>query len=320
MINLINPNLIPEAIKLLKFIHKIRGKYVLSGQHNFPGSLSNYTNRVYEIVGKYPAIWGQDFGFTESGKDGIDNRPKIIKEAINQYEQGSIITLMWHAIRPMDDEPNGWKSSIQGKIKKAEWKHLITSGTALNTRWIAQIDKIADYLQILNQNRIPILWRPYHEMNGIWFWWGNKPGKDGYSKLWNLLYDRFTNFHNLNNLIWVWNANVPMKFLNKSTAKQYEEFLPSFDKFDILATDVYRIDYKKEDYENLSSLAKGKPIALGEVGKIPSIKVLNSQPLWTWFMVWCDHLEKNHSVQEIREIYHSDKILSREDIPTHFNK
>ena len=44
-------------------------------------------------------------------------------------------------------------------------------------------------------------------MNGVWFWWGNKKGKDGIAKLWKMMYDRYTNHFKLNNLLWVWGAN-----------------------------------------------------------------------------------------------------------------
>ncbi len=48
---------------------------------------------------------------------------------------------------------------------------------------------------------MPVLWRPYHEMNGKWFWWGGRPGAENYTKLYRMLFDRLTNFHGLNNLI-----------------------------------------------------------------------------------------------------------------------
>jgi mannan endo-1,4-beta-mannosidase len=99
----------------------------------------------------------------------------MIQEAIRQHEQGSIITLMWHAVRPIDDEPNGWKESVQNDLTDAEWRELLTPGSALHQRWLAQLDVIASHLQVLQEHRIPVLWRPYHEMNGGWFWWENVP-------------------------------------------------------------------------------------------------------------------------------------------------
>jgi len=46
-------------------------------------------------------------------------------------------------------------------------------------------------------------------MNGNWFWWGGRPGKDGSAALYRQIYDRFVNVHHLDNLVWVWNVNAP---------------------------------------------------------------------------------------------------------------
>ena len=96
--------------------------------------------------------------------------------------------MMWHAGRPMDNPPYGWKESIQGELDDAQWKELTTPGSPLNKRWEAQVDKIASYLKQLQDANVPVLWRPYHEMNGVWFWWGDKKGPDGYQKLWKMMY------------------------------------------------------------------------------------------------------------------------------------
>jgi len=58
-----------------------------------------------------------------------------------------------------------------------EWEELITPGTKLNSRWINRVDTIATYLKELQALGVPVLWRPYHESNGVWFWWGNRKGE-----------------------------------------------------------------------------------------------------------------------------------------------
>ncbi len=111
-----------EAKQLLEYLYQLKGKQTLSGQHNYPGTISAYTEEAFGITAKYPVIWGQDFGFTADGKDGIIHRDSVIKEAISRYHQGHIITLMWHAVRPIDDEPNGWKESVQNELTDEQWK------------------------------------------------------------------------------------------------------------------------------------------------------------------------------------------------------
>ena len=100
-------------------------------------------------------------------------------------------------------------------------------------------------------------WRPYHEMNGVWFWWGDKKGPDGYQKLFKMMFDRFVNVHKLNNLLWVWNANG-LRDLPFDQAYSYADYYPGPDYVDVLATDVYHFDYEQKDYNELLDLAKGK--------------------------------------------------------------
>ena len=306
---LVNPDASPEATALLRYLYNISGKQILSGQHNYPGTISKWSDRAHEIVGKYPAIWGQDFGFTAGGQDGINYRQAIMDEAKRQHQTGSIITLMWHAVRPIDDEPNGWKESVQNKLTDAQWQELITPGTALHVRWLAQVDVIAAFLKQLRDAKTPVLWRPYHEMNGGWFWWGKKHGDRGYKALWRLMYNHLTNHHQLNNLVWVWNANAP-----NQAADSYAEYYPGHDYVDVLATDVYGADYKQSHHDDLLKLATGKPVALGEVGEMPTPAILNAQPHWTWFMTWTDFLEKNNALDAVRALYNDLRVLTRDEV------
>jgi mannan endo-1,4-beta-mannosidase len=280
----VTPDASPEAVALLEFLYKISGTKTLAGQHCNPLLGSIRLGSVQKATGRYPALFGQDFGFSEPGTwDGINFRQNIVDEAIRRHHEGFIITLMWHAVRPTEDEPVDFAQSIQGKLTDAEWRELITPGTRINERWKAQVDVIAWHLMQLRHARVPVLWRPYHEMNGGWFWWGHQRGDDGYRKLYRMLFDRLARFHKLNNLIWVYNASEL-----KLNVDSYETCFPSHDVVDVLATDVYRTGFAQRDYDELLALAEGKPIALGEVGALPSPQVLKSQPRWTWFMAWSE--------------------------------
>jgi mannan endo-1,4-beta-mannosidase len=73
------------------------------------------------------------------------------------------------------------------------------------------------------------------------------------------------NTHHLDNLIWVWNSNAP----TGGNAGPYADFYPGPRYCDILATDVYG-EFKQSYHDDLAVLANGKPIALGEVGRVPS--------------------------------------------------
>lgn len=301
-----DPNVTQEAQDLLDFIYDISGKQILSGQHNYPADRADCSGQAAAIAGKYPALWGQDFGFSKDDKDATSHRQATIDEAKVQHAAGAVITLMWHAVRPIEDEPVTFKEGVCGKLTDVEWNDLLTPGTATHIRWERQVDVVAFFLKQLCDANIPVLWRPYHEMNGDWFWWGYRTGAQGYTALWKMLFQRLTIYHDLHNLIWVWNNNAP-----RGTVLPFPDCFPGHDCVDILATDVYGSDYKQSHYNDLLSLAEGKPIALGEVGGLPTPEILDAQPNWAWFMVWTSHITNANTPEEVRAIYDYPRTLNR---------
>lgn len=307
----VNANASPEAAELLKFIYGISGKQTLAGQHCAPLIGSTRLSVIHRNTYLYPALFGQDFGFSYPGYwDGINYRQRIVDEAILRHNDGFIITLMWHAVPPTQDEPVEFRESIQRELSDAEWQALITPGTEINERWKSQVDVIAWFLKQLKYADVPVLWRPYHEMNGAWFWWGKKAGDDGYKKLWRMMFDRFVNFHGLNNLIWVYNTNEV-----KEGVDPHETYFPGHDVVDILATDVYTEGFNQLNYDQLLALAGDKPIALGEVGRIPPLDILQQQPRWTWFMLWGDFGGFGREFGSVLDTYKSIEVLTLDELP-----
>ena len=299
----VNPNATPEAKSLLKYLYSLQGNHILSGQHNSGHEFTRSSDTIKSYTGKYPAIWGSDFA--------IDDRHALVREAINQYNDGSIITLMYHMRRPFDSDTV--KRSTWKKLTDAEFEDLITPGTKIHQLWQDNMDTVAFYLKQLQKANIPVLWRPYHEMNGVWFWWGNRPGENGFKKLWIMTYERFVNFHKLNNLIWVFNTNAPRDWENDQ-AYAYDLFYPGDAYVDVLTADVYKKDFKQSHHDQLAALAKGKIIALGEVGDVPTPEILKQQPLWTWFMVWAGFPWMHNTPEIIRNLYNDPRVISKEDV------
>lgn len=307
----ITPNPSPEVVSLLNYLYLISGKQTLTGQHCMPLAGSTRLPGVEKLTGYYPAVFGQDFGFSAAGTwDGINFRQQIVDEAIKRHNDGFIITLMWHAVRPTEDEPVTFEESIQGKLSAQEWLDLFEAGSQVNERWKSQVDVIAFFLKQLREAGVPVLWRPYHEMNGSWFWWGKKTGEPGYRQLYRMLFERLTHFHKLNNLLWVFNANEL-----RLNVDAYQKYYPGNDVVDILATDVYSNKFTTRDYTALLALAGEKPIALGEVGNIPTTRLLRRQPRWAWFMYWHDSSTLEREKKSVREIYGSKETLTLSELP-----
>lgn len=305
----VNPDATPEARALLHEIDTISGHGTLSGQHNFPNSVSRYSDRVYELTGHYPAVFGQDFGFSGGeDKDSTLGRPSMIAEVIRQYRNGAVIALTWHSVRPTDDEPVTFHDSVQGHLTDWEFQQVLTPGTDLYNRWARQVDVIAGYLQELQAAGVPVLFRPYHEMNGNWFWWGGRPGPKYTAALYRQIYNRYVHVHHLNNLIWVWNINAP-----SPNAGPIEEYFPGPGYADVLSMDIYGT-FKQSYYDSMVTLAgPHKPIALAEVGAMPTLQVLAAQPRWAYFMMWSGMAESANSSLQLQTIFHAPNVINRND-------
>ena len=288
-----NPNATPEAKALLKFLQDISGEYILTGQHNYPNTKSRNSEFAAGYIGKIPVIFSTDFGFAKAGdKDAYLARNDIVNEAIKQHKAGAIVTIMWHAVPPTANEPVVFRpalgksspdslASVQGQLLDQQFIDLLTPGTKIFKHWCEQVDTIAYYLKKLQDAHVPVLWRPYHEMNGDWFWWGGRKGKNGTAALYRQLYDRFVNYQKLNNLIWVWSVDRPTK-----PEREFSYYYPGSKYLDVLSLDVYGGDFNQDYYDSLVKLSNGKVIALAEVGNLPASDILKSQPLWAFYITW----------------------------------
>lgn len=302
----VNKNASPEARALLEYLYSLQGKATLSAQHNYPSSkeYTRSTDSIIAMTGKVPAIWGTDISELDQS---------LVDEAIRQYKRGCIITLMYHQVKPFDHDSMGFSRSVKGMVTDQQWEQIITPGSEYHQMWLAKIDARAELLKKLRDAHIPVLWRPYHEMNGMWFWYGNRPGTDGIQKLWKIMYERYTNYHHLDNLIWVWNTNAPRDWKDDE-AYPYELFYPGANYVDILAADVYKNDFKQSHHDQLVKLGKGKLIALGEVGNLPTPEILEQQPMWVWFMCWAHFPWAYNTREQVRSIYSSPRVLTLDEM------
>jgi mannan endo-1,4-beta-mannosidase len=315
----VTPKSSTEAKALLKFLYDISGKYTLTGQHNYPNTRDRNSQFAAQYIGETPVIWSTDMGFAKPGDtDSYLARPDIVAEAIRQHQLGSLITICWHAVPPTANEPVTFRpqsdkvspeslATVQGQLLDQQFQDVLTPGTALNKHWCAQVDTIAVYLKKLQQAKVPILWRPYHEMNGAWFWWGGRLGKYSTAALYRQIFDRLVKYHKINNLIWVWSVDRPNK-----PEMNFSNFYPGNEYLDILALDVYGRDFNQTNYDSLVVLSKGKPVVLGEVGNPPTPEILANQPKWAFYVVWAS-MVRNTLHKEYEILTSSPRVVFKED-------
>jgi mannan endo-1,4-beta-mannosidase len=254
------------------------------GSARFPSSRDAY---VHDRTGRYPALYSSDFGDVYTSN--LDQRQDVVDNAIAYAQQGSAIQLHYHMIQP--DQPDGAGFDTMAGFDSsnpypaANIDRILTPGDSLNVEHLGRLDTLAGYLRQLQDAGVAVLWRPYHEMNGGWFWWGQK---DRFADLWIQQWDYLTNTHGLNNLLWVFSVNhwSDSGFGDLGPDAYY----PGHDYVDVLGVDVYlEYGHSFDQYvhDTLLEVGGGRPIAFTENGEMPNIPTLSAnQPNWVYWATW----------------------------------
>ncbi|WP_169911538.1 glycosyl hydrolase [Clostridium oryzae] len=314
--SLCNEKASKEARAVMNYLKSIYGKKILTAQHTSAAS-GPEIDYIYEVTGSLPAIRGFDLlsyshctetmDASESIVSEIANNKGTIEEIINWYSKGGIPIICWHWFSPIV----GKDRSFYTDLTDFNLNLALTDGTEENKALLADIDEIARQLSILKKANIPVLWRPLHEAEGGWFWWGAK-GPEAYKKLYYLIFDRYTKVFDLNNLIWVWNAPK-------------EGWYPGNDFVDIASIDVYapagNYGPVKISADYVLDLTDGeKPVALAENGSIPDPDLLiQTETPWLWYMPWwgMHALDGIHNSKEhLKKVYNHPYTIKLKDLPS----
>jgi mannan endo-1,4-beta-mannosidase len=292
--------------RVLDYLYSISGSKTVAGQHNREPNAepAKWTNQIHSTTGRYPGLWSGDFLFQA---DNISNRATMIAEAKRKWESGALVNIMWHACPPNQGEPCQWQGGLLSHLSDSEWEQLITDGTALNTTWKSRLDAIAVYLAELQAEGVAVLWRPLHEMNQGAFWWGGRPGPNGTRRLYQITHDYLVKTKGLQNLIWVWNV--------QDLSWDFADYNPGDAYWDIASLDVYGDGFTTQKYAAMLEVAGDKPIAIGECQRLPTASELVAQPRWVFFMGWAELVYESNSVEELRDLYSADNVLTLDEMP-----
>ena len=301
----VNPNATRQAQDLLGYLYSIKGNRTLSGQHNQLYGMSRHSEEVKRISGHYPAVWGGEWGFSDArhDTDNIAYRPALMEQIEAQHVGGRIVVLTYHQANPAIGEPCGFEDGVLGNLTSDQWEQLFTPGSELHQSWEAHVDRLAEALLVLQGKKIPIIFRPYHEMNGAWFWWGGEA--EHFKALWHLIFDRYVTHHGLHNLLWAWNPDKPWPGV--------EDFYPGHETVDLLGTDIYPMEgretYPQEWYDRMLTLAEGRPVALSENSEVPTSEQLDRMP-WVYWMGWDNLTFKANTDEAIQAIMNDPRVIS----------
>ena len=244
----------------------IIGQFGAYGDGTGADTAMKQIKKIYDRTGKWVALTGMDYKLWDMHHKKDFSEPN--KFLIDQWKQGSLVMVNWHAANPWTDgEANDWQGA-DGKPRNV--RELITPGTDVNRNWLEMLDDIATGLQELQEAGAVVIWRPFHEMNGGWAWW-QQQAKEDFIALWQYMFRYFTDTKGLNNLLWAYAPNVNNNKWNK--AANY--FYPGADYVDLVGLDKYmghgEDPLRLNDWHEYDDLvALNKPIGLMEFGPSPA--------------------------------------------------
>ncbi|WP_442588399.1 glycoside hydrolase family 26 protein [Pedobacter sp. AW31-3R] len=273
------------TVNLYKNLTRISGKEILFGHqddmaYGVGWKYKEGRSDIKDLTGEYPAVFGWDVsGLEGDKKENIDGIPfsKMKQYIRNAYDMGAVNTLSWHMDNPLNGK-NSWDTTALSV------RSILPGGTQ-HTLYKSWLDKFAVFIRSLKGSDgkgIPILFRPFHENGGHWFWWGaGSCTPQEYKELWVFTIQYLRDRKQLHQLIYVFN---PCDF---KTEEQYLERYPGDDYADILSFDSYQYgagpekgeQFKKEIAGSLAiqhkiAIRTKKLSAIAETGfvEIPDVK------------------------------------------------
>lgn len=287
-----------QAVKLQKRLAKLNKKGYMYGHQDDPfyGLTWEWDygkSDVVATVGDYPAVMGFELGGIElADKKSLDSVPftRIREEAIAHHKRGGIITISWHPRNPLTGG-TAWDVTSNEVVKS------ILPGGSQAAKFGVWMMRMRDFLKSLRTEDgtpIPIIFRPWHENNGSWFWWGQTLCTDEeYHALWNMLQDYLTDA-GLLNLVWSYSPNLDGGWTKERFLARY----PGNDRVFLIGEDAYQWGTEKDfvsgltaDLDFISKFASenGKLYAMTECG-------IQNNPVADWYTRVLKPIMDNYSL------------------------
>lgn len=306
---MVDANATDETVALFYNLRKLSQTKFAIGQHDAFNAfyISSGNSDIKKTTGHDPALLGSDFMFiTDKNNNGLANNwffqqeNKIIQDTKEAYSKGMINIFCWH-LREPNNEDSFYAADMTPEQKNTAFRSILPGGT--NHEWYKlKLDKIASVFNNLRDNNnklIPVIFRPFHEFDGNWFWWGaNYCSPEEYKTVFQFTVDYLKNTKNVHNLLYSFSPDNTY-----STSTDYLSRYPGDGYVDVLGMDNYG-DFNNQGINGsnnannklkyLSDLAisKKKIAALTETG----YRVTNTTPaIQNWFSTYLyDALTKNN--------------------------
>lgn len=275
----------PATAALLRRLIETSGSATLAGVQG-----AKDLEHARRTVHVDPAIVSEDLMDYSPSRIERGTKPRETDRLLEHARQGYVVSALWHWNAPRGLEPDV-AGQPGAKSRKPWFRGFYTDATTFDLAaaladergedyglLVRDIDAIAVQLRRLADADVPVLWRPLHEAEGRWFWWGAK-GPEPFKTLWRLLHRRLTGHHGLHNLVWVFTGSAD------------PDWYPGDAFVDVVGLDAYPGDPRDtlaSDWAALRAAYGGrKVLALTEFGGVPDIGAMQrGGAWWSYFVSW----------------------------------
>ena len=315
----IDPNATKETKNLYRNLKNISKSHILFGhQHalEYGHGWSDEPNKsdVKSVTGSHPAIVGIDFsGFSGQSKEKIEiEKERLKKNVLATYERGGITTVAWHFNNPASGGGFYWKDSVSAAAMS-----LIKEGGSHHEQYKEILKTIADFahsVKAKDGTLAPMIFRPFHEFDGDWFWWGKKyTSREDFIAVWQFTVSYLRDTLGVHNFIYAYSPdnrfNSEEQYLERYPGDAFVDMFGMDDYGDFGRDGKYDLEAAVKKLKIISNIAikKKKIAALTETG-------LESIPNTTW---WTATLLKVLKSEKLELAY---VLVWRNDVtsPTHF--
>jgi len=308
----------PNTTRLYNYMCDMYGEKIISGQ--YCSSMYGPENvAIQRATGYFPAVMGLDYGLYSTSPALFGEESDATTNALDYWNQGGIVTISWYWYAPIKYHTGEWDQSYLTDYTNINLTKIFDESDEEGLDLLKKdIDAIAEQLLILKEADVPVLWRPLPEASSGWYWWGNGTS-DEYIQLYQYMYDRLTNYHGLNNLIWIWNG-------------QDSSWYPGDEYVDIISWDVYSGEHiyianTQTFLEATQCSEKNKMVVLSENGCLfdPELAFRDGST-WGFFCTGKgEYVIKEGTVNEysgrfteesvLKRAYGDFRIITRDDLP-----
>ncbi len=302
----VNSQAAPEAVRLLEYLVDTAGHQIITGQHTQTNPMEE-REYIYQVTGSYPKLVGfemlsysrnidREHSSSECLKEVDENRGTIETALRLVKETGCIPVIAFHWFSPL----GGSDKSFYTEHTNFDPESVLEEGSAAEEAFYKDLDVIVEELRKFQREKIAVLWRPFHEAEGTWFWWGSKGGEVT-AKLYRKMYHYMVDEKKLNHLLWVWSTPT-------------REGYPGDAYVDVIGWDIYlprkeATDYRVQYGQLRANTTNQKVAALTEVGYMPDVHALEqSHTPWAFYMTWSKEFcigEQYNTKKELQEMYAS---------------